>query len=116
MPRHAPHAVVLADGRRVTFSVKQRPERPGEKYTDPYFFCYFRGCDGRRLERSTKALTIKNAVDATHVLIRDEYSPKAEPTRIVPWGEVLPVLEARMKSLNLRAATVADYMSTIATF
>lgn len=105
MPRRSPHICILADGRRVPFSIKARPD-------DPYYFACFRSPAGCRLERSTKEASQKRAVEAAPALIRAEYEPKAVPD-LTPWEEVLPVLAARMTANNNRPRTVADYLNTL---
>lgn len=59
---------VLADGRRVKYSLKRRDR-------DPFYLVVFRGPDGKRKERSTQEANQKRARDAAAAIIRDEYTP-----------------------------------------
>lgn len=67
MPRSYPHSHV-AHGRHVGFSLKHRGN-------DPCYYAYFRGLDGRRLERDTQQTAFERARKAAHAIIEKEFAP-----------------------------------------
>ena len=105
MPRSAPHICILSDGRRIPFSIQQRP---GE----PFYFVYFRSPNSMRLERSTKEKSQKRAIDSAHQRIKEEYEPK-EVVRVVSWDEAICGLRRQMQVNGNRAATIDDYVDTL---
>ena len=62
---------VLADGRRVKFSLKRRDR-------DPYFLVCFEGPDGKRKDAHVRArVTSVVRSDSAVIIIRNEYDPHA---------------------------------------
>lgn len=106
MPRQAPHVCLLHDGRRVPFSLKQRPR-------EPFYFVAFRSPDGRRLEKSTKATNHRHATDSAHQVIKDEYEPRPGYVASVRWDEATELLTKAMAAAGSRQRTVDDYLSTL---
>lgn len=100
-----PHICVLGDGRRVPFSLKRR-ER------DPFYLVCFRSPKGTRLEKSTKEVNQKRAVEAAGPVIRQEYEPKALALWIT-WDEAVDRLTKALNENNNKARTLKDYLSTI---
>ncbi len=94
---------VLADGRRIKFSLKRRAGR------DPYYLAVFRGLDGSRKERSTQERNEKRAKDAAAVMIRDEYAPREERIQSISWEEAIAEMVRYMNGQKLRPRTVEDY-------
>src|SRR5215472_13141817 len=105
MPRQSPHICILADGRRVPFSLKSRP---GE----PFYLVCFRSPHGQRLERSTKEASLKRAVDAAQAIIQQEYEPNVRPA-FVEWDEAVELLRKALAENNNKLKTAKDYLSTI---
>ena len=105
MPRQAPHICIMADGRRIPFSIKNRSR-------EPFYLVCFRSPHGQRLERSTKEASLKRAVDAAQSIIQQEYEPKVR-SAFVAWDEALSSLRKRMQENNNRPRTVADYLDTL---
>jgi integrase len=99
------HTVELADGRRVKFTVAHRS---GE----PHYFVYFRGLNGRRLERSTKEDSRKRAVEAAVQIIKEEYNPRPSGEGVT-WDEATAAMVRAMKANNNRPSTIEDYLDTI---
>lgn len=97
---------VLDDGRRVRFSLKRR-ER------DPFYLTSFRGADGKRKELSTKEANKKRAADAAIVLIRDAFTPKADPPSNPPWDEAIGLMVSQMNADGLRPTTIDQYALVI---
>ncbi len=104
MPRKSPHICILADGRRVPFSVNPRPD-------DPYYFVYFRGPDGRRLEKSTKEGSQKRALDAAYEVIKGVYQPKPLVYRVT-WDDAIADLKRHLEANGNRPDTIHDYLDT----
>jgi integrase len=98
------HTVELADGRRIRFSIKNRPN-------EPFYFVVFRGIDGHRLERSTKETSQKRALEEAVTIIRDEYAHR--PVETPSWDVVTPALRKAMEANNNRPSTVDDYENAL---
>ena len=94
---------VLADGRRIKYSLKRRPER------DPYYLVVFRGTDGSRKERSTQERSEKRARDAAAAIVRDEYAIRKAHVESIPWEKVISTMIRHMNGNKLRPRTVEDY-------
>ncbi|WP_435017984.1 site-specific integrase [Tundrisphaera sp. TA3] len=96
---------VLADGRRVKYSLKQR-ER------DPCYLVTFRGPDGKPKERSTQERNKKRAAESAIAVIRSAYEPKATPSDI-SWEEAIARMVEHMQGHNLRPQTIKSYRASI---
>src|SRR5947209_6182172 len=105
MPRKAQHVCILPDSRRVTFRVSLREGQAS-------YLVFFRGPDGRRLEKSTKEASQKRAIDAAQQAILQEYQPKALAP-LVSWDDALARLVKAMRANNNRDSTVDDYLDTL---
>jgi integrase len=105
MPRAYPHSLVC-NGRLVGFSVKQRAN-------DPCYFVYFRGPDGKRLERDTNQTGMFRAVEAARIIIEKEYTPPAVRPDRVSWDDTEARLKARMATAGVRKTTVEYYLKGI---
>lgn len=97
------HVCVLADGRRVCFSLQER---------GGFYNVCFRGPDERRRFLSTKETGRKRAKDAACVIIRAEYEPKAV-FRSVQWDEALTTMKKAMAAQNLRERSITAYEDQI---
>ena len=84
------HTVELADGRRVKFTIAPRS---GE----PHYFVYFRGLDGRRLERSTNEASRKRAVEAAVQIVKEEYNPRPAGEGVT-WDDAAAAMVRAMKA------------------
>ncbi len=104
MHRKPQHVVELADGKRVRFTIKARPNEPN-------YFVIFRGIDGRRVERSTKESSRKRAEDEAPQIIRDYFAPR--PLESPPWEEAIPAMRKAMEANNNRPSTIEDYEDTL---
>jgi hypothetical protein len=93
---------VLADGRRIRFSLKRRPR-------DPYYLASFRGPDGLRKERSTKEPNKRRATDAAVSIIKTEFAPKLPEKPNPSWDEAIAMMKAYMEGDNLRPGTIQQY-------
>ncbi len=100
------HTVELADGRRVKFAIAPRSD-------EPHYFVYFRGLDGRRLERSTKEESRKRALEAAIQIVKEEYSPRPAGEGAT-WDEAAAAMVRAMKAKNLRDRTIGDYKLMLA--
>jgi integrase len=105
MPRNAQHVCILPDSRRVTFRVSLRDGQA-------HYLAFFRGPDGRRLEKSTKETSQKRAIEAAHQIILEEYQPKAQVV-LVSWDDALARLVKAMRANNNRDSTIDDYLDTL---
>jgi integrase len=105
MPRAYPHSH-LTNGSLVGFSVKQRDD--GSTY-----FVYFRGLDGRRLERDTAQTGVIRAVDAAKAIIEREYAPPPCNIDNISWDETIGRLTARLKTSGNRPGTHGYYIKLI---
>lgn len=99
------HRVELADGRTVRFAIAPRT---GE----PCYFVYFRGQDGRRIERSTRETSQKRAIDAAIQIVKEEYAPRAS-TSNPTWEEAEAALAKAMQANNNRQTTIDDYLDSL---
>ncbi len=104
MTRKPQHVVELAEGRRVRFTIKPRPNEPN-------YFVVFRGLDGRRVERSTKESSRKRAEEEAVKIIRQAYS--ARPIECPPWEEAVSAMRKAMIANNNRPSTIDDYENTL---
>ena len=93
----------LADGARVRYSLKKR-ER------DPCYLVCFRGADRKRKERSTKEHNQKRAHDAALAIIKRTYS---QPDNRLSWTDARKLLRDRTAGHNLRAGSIAAYLSAL---
>src|SRR5439155_19253890 len=87
MPRTYPHSYV-AHGRYVGYSLKKRGN-------EPCYYVYFRGLDGRRLERDTRQTTIQRGHEAARAIIDSEYAPSPSAQHTVPWDEAWKLLREK---------------------
>lgn len=101
MPRSYPHTHV-SHGRAVGYSVKKRAN-------EPTYYVYFRGVDGRRLERDTNCTGAEKARRAAEAIIDAEYQPADENPDAVGWDEAADRLERRLRVAGMRDATVGYY-------
>jgi integrase len=90
----------------VGFSVKQRAN-------DPCFFAYFKGRDGRRLERDTNQTRMAQAVEAARTMIEKEYAPAAARPDRVTWDEAAERLKRRLATAGSRKNTLEYYLKCI---
>ncbi len=105
MNRKERHTLELADGRLVKYRVDSRP---GE----PFYFVYFRGPDGRRLERSAGEGSRKRALEEAVRIIKEEYC--SQPQHQSPtWDDAIAILVRKMKAKNSRQTTINDYLLMI---
>lgn len=102
MDRKERHTLELADGRRVRYRIDARP---GESS----YFVYFRGPDGRRLERSTGETSRKRALEESARIIKEEYCPQIQPLSPT-WDDAIAILTRKMKAKNSRPSTINDYL------
>jgi integrase len=105
MPRTYPHSHVC-HGQLVGFSVKLRKN-------EPTYFAYFRGRDGRRLERDTNQTRIGQAVEAARLIIEKEYAPPVVQEDRVTWDEAIERLKARLATSGNRPSTTGYYLKLI---
>lgn len=105
MPRGYPHSHTC-HGHHVGYSVKKRGN-------DPCFFLYFRGKDGRRLERDTNKIRSKDAHEAAHAIIEQEYAPAPVDPEAVSWDDTIERLKKRWAASGNRPATLAYYLKLI---
>ena len=105
MKRKERHTLELSDGRRVKYRVEVRPGEPN-------YFVYFRGPNGRTLERSTEEGSRKRAVEAAVQVIKDEYSPERHQ-KCPTWEDAIAILIRKMKARNSRQTTINDYLLMI---
>lgn len=98
---------VLADGRRVKFSLKRR-ER------DPYFLVCFEGPDGKRKERSSGEGNKRRASDSAVIIIRNEYDPHAVLQNL-SWDEATRLMVEHMRGENLRPNSISTYETVLNT-
>jgi len=105
MPRAYPHSHIC-HGQVVGFSVKLRKN-------EPTYFAYFRGMDGRRMERDTNQTRVGQAVEAARLIIEKEYAPAIVTVEKVTWEETIERLKARMATSGNRASTLGYYLKLI---
>lgn len=105
MPRQPQHVCILPDNRRVTLRVSLRDGQAS-------YLVFFRGPDGRRLEKTTKETSQKRAIEAAQQVIIEEYQPKAQ-VRLVSWDDTLAALVKAMRANNNRESTIDDYRDTL---
>jgi site-specific recombinase XerD len=108
MKRRERHVLTLPDGRRVRFSIHSRA---GE----PFYFVGFRGLDGRRLERSTKEVSQKRALDSAEAIIKEDHTP-GPLIETVTWDEAETAMLAAMRAQNLRERSIDDYRMILRVF
>ena len=100
-------ACVLADGRRVKFSLKRRDR-------DPFFLVCFQGADGKRKERSTDEGNKRRAADSAITIIKNEYDPHAVSQNL-PWDEATKLMVEAMRGQNLRPSSITTYEMVLKT-
>jgi integrase len=105
MPRTYPHSHVC-HGHFVGFNVKLRAN-------EPTYFAYFRGKDGRRLERDTNQTGMLKAIEAARAIIDKEYAPAPERPDKVTWDEAIHRLKGRLATSSIRASTIGYYLKLI---
>jgi integrase len=101
MPRSYPRNTVV-HGRCVYYNVKQRKN-------EPTYFVYFRGIDGRRLERDTNRTAVQKAVEVAEAIIAEEYAPAPHNPDAVTWQEAMTQLKEKAAADGLRGATLEYY-------
>jgi hypothetical protein len=92
MPRKPQHVCILPDNRRVTFRVSLRDGQPS-------YLVFFRGPDGRRLEKTTNERSQKRAIDAAQQVILQEHQPKSL-VKVVSWDDTFTALVKAMRANN----------------
>jgi integrase len=75
-----------------------------------YVAC-FRSQDGRRLQRDTNQPRLAQAIEASRILIEEEYAPVVAMK--VPWDQAIERLKARLKTSGLREGTLGYYLKLI---
>jgi integrase len=105
MPRAYPHSHVC-HGHFVGFNVKLRKN-------EPTYFVYFRGKDGRRLERDTNKTGMLKAIEAARVIIEKEYAPVPANPDKVTWDDAVGRLKARLATAGVRKNTTDYYLKLI---
>jgi integrase len=105
MPRSYPNSHV-AHGRHVGYSLKKRGH-------DPCYYVYFRGTDGRRLERDTQRTAMVRAKESAHAIIEAEYAPSSDRLPVVSWDEATRLLEEKAAADGRRGPTVDYYRKLI---
>ncbi len=98
---------VLADGRRVKFSLKRRDR-------DPFFLVCFKGPDGKRKEKSTDETSKRRASESATVIIHNEFHPHAIVENL-PWADAIKLMIEHMKGENLRPNTISTYETVLTT-
>src|SRR5438445_13380042 len=104
MPRNYPHSLTI-ERQNVGYSLKRRP-------TEKTYFVYFRGKDGRRLERETNQTSALRATSAAHAIIEAEYAMRTQP-QTVTWDETLRRLKEKAAADGLRARTIGYYAQLV---
>ncbi len=99
---------ILADGRRVRYSLQKRDR-------DPVYRVCFTGADGKRKELSTKERSRKRANDSAAVVIRDDYAPQTAGYRPT-WQDAIDKMKRAMEGKNLRPRTIGRYVDTLTVF
>ncbi|MBX9582547.1 MAG: hypothetical protein K2X87_19755 [Gemmataceae bacterium] len=94
MPRADPRSHV-AHGKLVGYNLKKRGN-------DPCYYLYFRGADGRRLERDTRQTAVQRAHTAAHAVIDAEYAPATVARDAVTGDEAERRLKDEAKANGLR--------------
>jgi integrase len=90
----------------IGFSIKMRAN-------DPCYFAYFRGPDGKRLERDTNQTGMIKAIEAARVIIEKEYAPpEVRPDR-VSWDDALKRLKGRLATAGTRKSTLEYYLKCL---
>jgi integrase len=105
VPRSYPFSHV-SHGRHVGYNLKKRGN-------DPCYFLYFRGLDGRRLERDTQQTAIQKAHTAGHATIDAEYAPTPVSAEVVTWDEAVRQLRDKATADGLRGPTIDFYEKLI---
>jgi hypothetical protein len=98
---------VLADGRRIKYSLKRRAR-------DPYFLACFQGPDGKRKERSTEEGNKRRASDSAAIIVRNEYDPHAIVQNL-SWDDATKLMAEHMRGENLRPNSIATYETVLTT-
>jgi integrase len=99
MPRAYPHSVTI-ERQNVGYSLTRRAN-------EKTYFVYFRGRDGRRLERDTNQTSMQRATTAAHAIIAEEYGEA--PPETVGWDETLRRLREKARADGLRERTLGYY-------
>jgi integrase len=98
---------MLADGRRVKYSLKRRDR-------DPFFLVCFQGPDGKRKERSTDEGNKRRAADSASIIICNEYNPHAI-VKSLSWDDATKLMVEHMQGENLRPNSIATYETVLNT-
>jgi site-specific recombinase XerD len=98
--------VTLKSGERIRYSFVERAD-------SKIYFVRFRSMDGRRLERSTNATKMVDAIEEAHRLIREEYQQIAPAAERMPWERAKQKLEEGLKSDGKRPKTIKGYLETL---
>ena len=105
MPRSYPHSHV-SHGRYVGYSLKKRGN-------EPCYFVYFRGLDGRRLERDTNQTGFQKAHEAARAIIDEEHAPLPARANVFSWDEALRRLKEKAAADGRRGPTIDYYEKLI---
>lgn len=98
--------VTLRSGERIRYSFVVRDD-------SRVYFVRFRSIDGRRLERSTNAIKMPDAINEAHRLIREEYQQIAPVAERMPWETAKEKLAEGMKGDGKRPKTIKGYLETL---
>ncbi|MGD0900335.1 MAG: hypothetical protein ABR915_21090 [Thermoguttaceae bacterium] len=78
----------------------------GKRDGCPFYFAYFRGPNGERLEKTTGETAKHAAADAAKPIIRDVFKPHGAN---MPWDDALALMREHMKAKNLRPTSIQQY-------
>jgi site-specific recombinase XerD len=98
--------VTLRTGERIRYSFVIRDD-------SRVYFVRFRSIDGRRLERSTNAIKMVDAIAQAHRLILEEYQHIAPAAERMPWDVAKEKLAEGMKGDGKRPKTIKGYLETL---
>jgi integrase len=84
----------------------------GKREGCSFYFAYFRGPNGERLEKTTGETAKHAAVDAAPPIILDVFKPQAAN---LSWDEALTLLREHMRAKNLRPTSIKQYEWCIGT-
>jgi integrase len=96
----------VSHGRFVGYNLKKRGN-------EPCYFVYFRGRDGRRLERDTNQTGFQRAHEAAHAIIDREYEPVPGKADIVSWDEAMRRLKEKAAADGRRGPTIDYYAKLV---
>jgi hypothetical protein len=101
MRRSYPHSHV-ARGQHVGCNLKKRDN-------DPCYDVYYRGINGRRLERDTQQTAAQRAHESAHAIIDAEYAPSLTARRVVSWDEAWRLLQEKAMAEGRRGPAIDYY-------